>query len=109
LGTLLALGAVLLVAGYWWGLRPHGLPLANVYLSLMLEAYLGSAFPRVLFLGLPTIRTNRLPLLFLGFTIPWPTAVVDGVATVLQRASTEVAHAFLILSGLHGFRDCLCL
>lgn len=95
-----------LLGSYWLVWRERGgLPPAE-YLCLMISAYLLALLAvTLLTLGPGVVKAFQFPILFLVFMIPWPTVVVDVVETVLQFASAEAAHAFLILSGVPVLRD----
>ncbi len=97
---------VVMVVSYWLVWRGRGtLPQAE-YLCLMTGAYLATLLAAALLtLGAGVVKAIRFPILFLVFMVPWPQALVDGVETVLQLASAEVAHGFLMLSGVPVLRD----
>ncbi len=104
--TLAAAVAGVLVGSnvVFWRSR-ETLPLAE-YLCLMTVAYLAALLAvALLTLGAEAVKAYRFPILFLAFMVPWPQGLVDGVETVLQLASAEAAHGFLVLSGVPVLRD----
>jgi exosortase len=55
--------------------------------------------------GWRATRVALFPLLFLVFTVPPPTAIVDFVTEVLRRGSTEVVASLFKVTGTPHFRD----
>jgi exosortase len=53
----------------------------------------------LLFFGTTAFRQAKFPLLFMGFFIPIPTAILNGTVAILQRGSSEIAFVILKLSG----------
>jgi exosortase len=93
---VLILGIALLLAGRTVG---AGLEESD-HLALMTSSavvlWLGCF---LLFYGTTAFRTAIFPLLFMGFFIPIPGAILNGTITILQRASAETAYVILKLSG----------
>ena len=59
----------------------------------------------LLFYGTIAFRTAIFPMLFLGFFIPIPSAVLNTTITILQRGSAEMAFVILKLSGMPVLRE----
>jgi len=99
---LLIPGILLLIAGKTIG---AGLD-ENDYLALMAASavflWLGCF---LLFYGTTAFRTAIFPLLFLGFFIPIPSAVLNTTITILQRGSADMAFVILKLSGTPVLRE----
>jgi len=57
------------------------------------------------FLGTTFVRTYLFPLLFLGFVLPMPSAVRDGIEIFLQHASAEVSAWMFWLTGTTVYRE----
>jgi exosortase len=59
----------------------------------------------LLFFGPAAFRAGLFPLLFLLFTIPIPTPVIDAFVHVLRTGSTEAVASFFVLTGTPYFRE----
>lgn len=70
--------------------------------SLQIGAFAGC-------LGAEAARTHRFPLLFLFLLAPLPDTVTHALATGLQQASADTAHAILGLAGTPVLREGLIL
>jgi exosortase len=78
----------------------------DTYLSLMtLSAVLCWLGGFVLIYGPKAARKAAFPLLFLLFMIPLPEAVAEGIISVLQMGSANVANGFFALTGVPYFRE----
>lgn len=55
--------------------------------------------------GVRAFRKARFPLLFLGFSIPIPMFLLDGIVTVLQHASAEASDFIFQWSGVSYHRS----
>jgi exosortase len=100
--TLMAAGIILYIIGSndGVGLNP------NDYLSLMIFSavtlWIGGF---ILFYGVKAFRNGLFPLLFLLLLVPIPGLLVNGVISILQQASTEVAYGFFRLTGVPVYRE----
>jgi exosortase len=105
--------AGLLLYGIAIGLRAHldrpafrNQDAPNDYLSLCmagLAAWVIGSFIAVY--GMRAFRNARFPLLFLMFSIPIPMLMLDGIITLLQHASAEVADFIFQWSGVSYHRS----
>lgn len=57
------------------------------------------------FYGFSAFRVALFPLLFLAFSIPIPSVILDPLITVLQRGSAEVAYILIKLPGTLIYRE----
>jgi len=55
--------------------------------------------------GVGAFRKALFPLLFLGFMIPIPSSIMDGIIHFLQVGSTEFTNILLTISGVPFFRE----
>jgi len=99
---VLLLGIALLLGGFLWGA-----PLdQNNYASLIafsIFIFINGAF--ILLYGMQAYRTALFPLLFLIFTVPIPTALMDNIIHFLQVGSTEFTNLLFLASGVPFVRD----
>jgi exosortase len=99
---VLLLGIALFLGGFLWGA-----PLdQNNYASLIafsIFIFINGAF--ILLYGMQAYRTALFPLLFLIFTVPIPTALMDNIIHFLQVGSTEFVNLLLLASGVPFVRD----
>jgi exosortase len=93
---VLILGVGLLLAGRTVGARLEEGDHLALMTSSAVVLWLGGF---LLFYGTMAFRTAIFPLLFMGFFIPIPGAILNGTITILQRASAEMAYVILKLSG----------
>jgi exosortase C (VPDSG-CTERM-specific) len=108
--ALLALAGIGLLLAYWLVWRPAGALPTTDYLAVMTTAYLALLVAAAwLCLGTSVIRAWAFPLLFLGFMIPWPNAMIDAVETGLQYPSAEATAVLLRLTGTPFLRDGLVI
>jgi exosortase len=102
-GALMASAAILLgIASRKWGPQLDegdriGLSMAS-FLVLWLACFL-------LFYGRHAFRAAMFPLLFLLFSIPIPSVILDPLIAVLRQGSTEISVMLLRLSGTPLYRD----
>ena len=78
----------------------------NNYASLIMFSiliFVNGAF--ILLYGLHAYRRALFPLLFLIFTVPVPTAIMDSIITFLQVGSTELSNLLFMASGVPFVRD----
>ena len=98
----LLLGIALFLGGFLWGA-----PLdQNNYASLIafsIFIFINGAF--ILLYGMQAYRSALFPLLFLIFTVPIPTALMDNIIHFLQVGSTEFVNLLLLASGVPFVRD----
>jgi exosortase len=59
----------------------------------------------LLFYGTTAFKTAIFPLLFMGFFIPIPGAILNGIIAALQRGSSEMAFLILKMSGTPVFKE----
>ena len=99
---VLLLGIALFLGGFLWGA-----PLdQNNYASLIafsIFIFINGAF--ILLYGMQAYRTALFPLIFLIFTVPIPTALMDNIIHFLQVGSTEFVNLLLLASGVPFVRD----
>ena len=99
---VLLLGIALFLGGFLWGA-----PLdKNNYASLIAFStfiFINGAF--ILLYGMQAYRTALFPLLFLIFTVPIPTALMDNIIYFLQAGSTEFVNLLFLASGVPFVRD----
>jgi exosortase len=99
---VLLLGIALFLGGFLWGA-----PLdQNNYASLIafsIFIFINGAF--ILLYGMQAYRTALFPLLFLIFTVPIPTALMDNIIYYLQVGSTEFTNLLFLASGVPFVRD----
>jgi exosortase len=105
--------AGLLLYGIANGLRAHldrpafrNQDVPNDYLSLCmagLAVWVIGSFIAVY--GTQAFRNARFPLLFMGFSIPIPMFLLDGIVSLLQYASAEVADLIFQWSGVSYHRS----
>ena len=99
---VLLLGIALFLGGILWGA-----PLdKNNYASLIafsIFIFINGAF--ILLYGMQAYRTALFPLLFLIFTVPIPTALMDNIIYFLQAGSTEFVNLLFLASGVPFVRD----
>ena len=96
LGIMMFLGGILLGAGLD----------KNNYASLIMFSifiFINGAF--ILLYGVQAYRRALFPLLFLIFTVPVPTAIMDSIITFLQVGSTELSNLLFMASGVPFVRD----
>ena len=78
----------------------------NNYASLIMFSifiFINGAF--ILLYGIQAYRRALFPLLFLIFTVPVPTAIMDSIITFLQVGSTELSNLLFMASGIPFVRD----
>ena len=99
---VLLLGIALFLGGFLWGA-----PLdQNNYASLIafsIFIFINGAF--ILLYGMQAYRSALFPLLFLIFTVPIPTALMDNIIHFLQVGSTEFVNLLFLASGVPFVRD----
>ena len=99
---VLLLGIALFLGGFLWGA-----PLdQNNYASLIafsIFIFINGAF--ILLYGMQAYRSALFPLLFLIFTVPIPTALMDNIIHFLQVGSTEFTNLLFLASGVPFIRD----
>ena len=99
---VLLLGIALLLGGFLWGAQLD----KNNYASLIafsILIFINGAF--ILLYGMQAYRSALFPLLFLIFTVPIPTALMDNIIYFLQAGSTEFVNLLLLASGVPFVRD----
>ena len=99
---VLLLGIALFLGGILFG---SGLD-KNNYASLIMFSifiFINGAF--LLSYGMQAYRRALFPLLFLIFTVPVPTAIMDSIISFLQAGSTELSNLLFMASGVPFVRD----
>jgi exosortase len=103
------LGAAVIALGIGvalWGRFRVGDLAPQDHLSLsvagMVMAVLGGF---LLAYGTRAFRASVFPWLFLAFTVPFPTVIVDGITNVLKSGSTEAVAGLFSLTGTPYFRE----
>lgn len=59
----------------------------------------------ILFYGIRNFQETLFPLLFLGFMIPWPSAVMDGLIGFLQIVTTELVNILFTITDVTFIRE----
>jgi len=96
------LGIALFLSGLLWGASLDN----NNYASLLVFSifiFINGAF--ILLYGMQAYRTALFPLLFLIFTVPIPTAIMDNIIYFLQVGSTEFTNLLFMASGVPFVRE----
>jgi len=99
---VLLLGTALFLGGFLW-VAPLD---KNNYASLIIFSIfilINGAF--ILLYGMQAYRNALFPLLFLIFTVPIPTALMDNIIHFLQVGSTEFTNLLFLASGVAFVRD----
>jgi exosortase len=102
-------GIILVLVGsivYFIG-KKQGIKLdQNDYLSLMtFSAVIFWIGGFVLFYGIRSFKIAAFPLLFLIFTIPIPSFIMEKIIFLLQMGSAEATHGFFKLTGISFLRE----
>jgi exosortase C (VPDSG-CTERM-specific) len=106
LALILFLTGALLLAGYWFANRSAVVLTEDDRLALTTASFVAVFFGVCcLFLGKDKLRTHSFPLGFLVFMIPFPTFVRNGIESLLQHGSADVAYGMFRLSGMPIFRQ----
>jgi exosortase len=101
-GTLTILAGIgLLATAGAWDLKVEGDRLA-VSISAIIVIWLGGY---LFFYGPAAFKTALFPLLFLAFSIPIPSFILDPSVEFLRRGSADIAYGLLKLSGTPIFRE----
>lgn len=106
---LFVVGIPILLLGItlYWGGFLGGAPLdKNDYASFLTFAifiFINGAF--ILHYGMQAYRSALFPLLFLIFTVPIPTALMDHIIYFLRVGSTEFTNLLFLASGTPYIRD----
>jgi exosortase len=99
---VLLLGTIFFLSGLLWGV-----PLdKNNYAFLInfsIFIFINGAF--ILLYGMQAYRSALFPLLFLIFTVPIPTALMDNIIHFLRVGSTEFTNLLFLASGVPFVRD----
>ncbi len=99
---VLLLGIALFSGGLLWGASLD----KNNYASLItfsLVIMINGSF--ILLYGIQAYKIALFPLLFLIFTIPIPTMIMDNIIHFLQVGSTEFTNLLFVVSGIPFVRD----
>jgi exosortase len=99
---ILFLGITLFVVGILWGVSLDKNNYASV-IALSVVIFINGAF--ILLYGMQAYRTALFPLLFLIFTVPIPTVLMDNIIYFLQVGSTEFTNLLFLASGVPFMRD----
>lgn len=96
------LGIALFLSGLLWGASLDN----NNYASLLVFSifiFINGAF--ILLYGMQAYKAALFPLLFLIFTVPIPTALMDRIIYFLQVGSTEFTNLLFMASGVPFVRE----
>ena len=96
------LGIALFLSGLLWSASLDN----NNYASLLVFSifiFINGAF--ILLYGMQSYRNALFPLLFLIFTVPIPTALMDRIIYFLQVGSTEFTNLLFMASGVPFVRE----
>jgi len=99
---ILLLGIALFLGRFLWGTQLD----KNNYASLInfsIFIFINGAF--ILLYGMRAYRSALFPLLFLIFTVPIPTPLMDNIIHFLQVGSTEFTNLLFLASGVPFVRD----
>lgn len=99
-GLLAAVGVLALVLAWRAALSPNDTLAAFAFAYVCLLAAGGFHF-----MGGAWMKAALFPVVFLGFLVPLPDAVVDAMERASQYASAEAAAAFYLLAGTPLLRD----
>lgn len=100
--SLLLAGALLYIIGRNVG-AGRDLNDSTAIIALAAVVFLNGGF--ILSYGWHIFKAALFPLLFLVFTIPIPSALMDGFIRFLQRGSTEFANLLFMATGVPFFRE----
>jgi exosortase len=95
-------GITLFLGGFLWGTHLD----KNDYGSLVtfsIVIFINGAF--ILLYGMQAYRSALFPLLFLIFTVPIPTVLMDNIIHFLQVGSAEFTNLLFLASGVPFVRD----
>jgi exosortase C (VPDSG-CTERM-specific) len=100
---LSAFCGIVALIGYFWLLRAGRPADALTFSTLSLLCFLFSA--AFMTLGWTTLRPKLFAIAFLLFVVPLPSAFIEILSILLQRASAEAADIGLRLTGMPVFRN----
>ena len=98
----LAIGACLFYLGRFSGIQLNQNDVTSV-IALAAVVFVNGAF--ILCYGLRPYKAALFPMLFLGFTIPIPYALMEGIIHTLQVGSTEFTNLLLMATGVPFARE----
>jgi len=98
----LLLGITLFMGGFLWGAPLDKNNYASL-INLSIFIFINGVF--ILLYGMRAYRSALFPLLFLIFSVPIPTALMDSIISYLQVGSTEFTNLLLLASGVPFTRD----
>jgi exosortase len=99
---ILLLGTALFLGGLLWGVPLDKNNYASL-INLSIFIFINGAF--ILLYGMRAYRSALFPLLFLIFTVPIPTALMDNIIHFLRAGSTEFTNLLFLASGVPFVRD----
>ncbi|MHB8139333.1 MAG: exosortase/archaeosortase family protein [Smithellaceae bacterium] len=99
---VLLTGIALFLGGTLWGVTLDKNNYASL-ISFSIFIFINGAF--ILLYGMQAYRRALFPLLFLIFTVPVPTALMDNIIYFLQVGSTEFTNLLFLVSGVPFMRD----
>jgi len=101
------LGAMLIGVGLFLSARlQQGVSDQNDTLSWMVSAFVVLALGGfLLFYGAKAFQAALFPLLFLGFMIPIPSSLLNGIISILKSGSTEAVAGLFTLTDTPYFRE----
>lgn len=100
--SILLLGIALFLGGLLWGVQLDKNNYASL-INLSISIFINGAF--ILLYGMRAYRSALFPLLFLIFTVPIPTALMDNIIHFLRAGSTEFTNLLFLTSGVPFVRD----
>jgi len=100
--VVIFVGMGLLAAGRWFSGAVSPQDSLSISVAGLVVSWAGGF---LLCYGREAARVALFPLLFLGFTIPIPTAVIDGATSVLKSGSTQATAGLFSLTGTPYFRQ----
>ena len=99
---VLLVGIFLLGCGLIWGPYLDSNNYASI-IALSLFVFINGAF--ILLYGFMAYKAAMFPLLFLIFTVPIPTAIMDFLISFLQSGSAEFTNLLFLVSGIPFLRE----
>jgi exosortase len=98
----IVLGIILYLAPAFWGSELNPNDCLSVRVLAAISIWIGGF---VALFGVRAFRTASFPLLFLLFLVPIPSSLLGMIVQFLQEASTEVANAVFVLTGVPFVRN----
>lgn len=99
---VLLVGIILFGCGLVWGPQMDSNNYASI-IALSLVVFINGAF--IFLYGIIAYKAALFPLLFLIFTVPIPTALMDKTISFLQSGSAEFTNLLFLISGIPFLRE----